>query len=128
MKKVQKYFFFHHIIAINIFWISQDKKKQAWKLSAIKSEPNLSMLWEVRQIHLKKRHFWPKSHFKFDKRIFGQKAVSAENWVCFFPKWLCYRIHTLVNDQQALELSVQLFLTTMLAEAVLQSWLMDLWL
>ena len=28
--------------------------KQAWKLSAIKGEPNLSILWEVRQIHLKK--------------------------------------------------------------------------
>ena len=27
--------------------------KQAWKLLAIKGEPKLSILWEVRQIHLK---------------------------------------------------------------------------
>ena len=38
--------------------------KQAWKLSAIKGEPNLSILWEVRQIGLK-------------KAISSQKAMST---------------------------------------------------
>ena len=41
----------------------------------------------------KKTHFWPKSHFKFDKSIFGQKVVSAEQPLLpkshFWPKSYC---------------------------------------
>ena len=65
--------------------------EQALKLSAIKGEPNLSIHWEVRQIHLKK---WPKRHFKFDKSIIGRKAVSAEKpllpKICFWPTSLIH--------------------------------------
>ena len=67
-------------ICLQLVW------KQALKLSAIKGEPNLSIHWEVRQIHLKK---WPKRHFKFDKSIIGWKPVSAEKpllpKICFWP-------------------------------------------
>jgi hypothetical protein len=81
------------------------KKKQAWKLSAIKGEPNLSILWEVRQIHLKKKsslakkpflakkalqiwqkyfrqksHFWLKSQF-WPKSQFWLKVISGKKTI-----------------------------------------------
>ena len=70
------------------------KKEQAWKLSAIKGEPNLLILWEVRQIYLKKvfcsqkvtsnltqvfldkKQFLQKSHY-CQKAVSGQKVWSS---------------------------------------------------
>jgi hypothetical protein len=45
-------------------------------------------------ISSQKIHFWPKSHFKFDKSIFGRKAVSEEKPLLpkshFWPKSLVH--------------------------------------
>ena len=78
--------------------------KQAWKLSAIKGEPNLSILWEVRQIHLKKaffnwkatsnltklfldkKQFLQKSHY-CQKSISGQKVWSSLTKFKFRQTW-----------------------------------------
>jgi hypothetical protein len=70
--------------------------EQAWKLSAFKGEPNLLILWEKRQIHLKKafssqkvtskltqvslfydeKQFLQKSHY-CQKAVSGQKVWSS---------------------------------------------------
>ena len=82
--------------------------KQAWKLSAIKGKPNLSILWEVRLFNniwqkdnfLPKNHLCPQNKFKLDKSIlaekyfllnsnFCQKDISGKTKIC--PKshfWL----------------------------------------
>jgi hypothetical protein len=60
--------------------------KQAWKLSAIKGEPNLSILWEVRQIHLKKA-------ISSQKTISGQKATSNVTKVFLDEKQFLQKSH-----------------------------------
>ena len=77
-----------------MFW-----QKQAWKLSAIKGEPNLSIIWEVRLFN----HIWQKdsscqkSQFKLDKSIFGRKSFSAEQQCLpkrhFWQKKNCPKSH-----------------------------------
>ena len=66
-------------------------KKQAWKLSAIKGEPNLSILWEVRQIHLK-------------KAISSQQATSIFTEVILTEKQFlpnCHFCQKAISDQKA---------------------------
>ena len=49
-----------------------------------------------------KNHLWPKSHFKFDKIIFGRKAVPAEKPLlpnsCIWPKSLTDLIQKIKNN------------------------------
>ena len=61
-------------------------KKQAWKLSAIKGEPSLSILWEVRQIHLKKA-------ISSQKTISGQKTTSNLTKVFLDEKQFLQKSH-----------------------------------
>ena len=67
-------------------------EKQAWKLSAIKGEPNLSILWEIRQIHLKKSISSQKVTSNLTKVFLDKKAVSEEKPLLpkshFWPKSL----------------------------------------
>ena len=85
-----------------IVTVTEIKKKQAWKLSAIKGEPNLSILWEVRLFN----QIWQKAisvHkassnltkvFLAEKQYllnsnFCQKDISSKTKIC--PKshfWL----------------------------------------
>ena len=57
--------------------------EQAWKLSAIKGEPNLSILWEVRQIHLKKTFSSQKATSNLTKLFLDEKQFLPKN--CFWP-------------------------------------------
>ena len=86
--------FNHLYLQVNYLSIPNCYLKQAWKLSAIKGEPNLSILWKVRQIHLKKpfssqkvtsnltqvfldkKQFLQKSHY-CQKAVSGQKVWSS---------------------------------------------------
>ena len=54
--------------------------KQAWMLSSIKSERNLSILWEVSQIH-------------FEKAISSQKATSNLTKVFLDKKQFLQKSH-----------------------------------
>ena len=59
-------------------------EKQAWKLSAIKGEPNLAILWEVRQMILKKAISSQKATsnltkvFQAEKPFLAEKSILAE--------------------------------------------------
>ena len=56
--------------------------KQAWKLSAIKGEPNLSILWEVRQIHLKKAISSKKGTSNLTKVFLAKKQFLPNSHFC----------------------------------------------
>ena len=57
-------------------------QKQAWKLSAIKGEPNLSILWEVRQIHLKKAFSSQKATSNLTKLFLDEKQFLQKSHYC----------------------------------------------
>ena len=61
--------------------------KQAWKLSAIKGEPNLSILWEVRLFN----HIWQKDNS-------CQKAISVHKASSNLTKVFLAKKHFLLNN------------------------------
>ena len=67
-------FFLNSTSKKNRHSLCQTLLKQAWKLSAIKGKPNLSILWEVRQIYLKKAISSQKAT---SNSISGWKAISG---------------------------------------------------
>ena len=64
------------------FVILQLLWKQAWKLSAIKGEPNLSILWEKRQIPLKKAFSSQKVTSNFTQVFLDEKQFLQKSSFC----------------------------------------------